>query len=85
MTFMVECFFYKTKFSCGQVDMTFVKTARQLKIVLGFLTSDLLHTIELNLASRSSMSFYTKLLHAVPANERKTLLAVIFVTILKVC
>ena len=26
--------------SCGQVDMTFVKAAWQLKIVLGFLTSD---------------------------------------------
>ena len=36
-----------TKISCGQVDMTFVKAAIQLQVVVGFLTSDFSHTREL--------------------------------------
>ena len=64
----------KNKISCGQVGITFVKAAGQLKIVFGYLRSDFSHTRELNQTYRK---LGTKLLQAVSANERRNLQTVI--------
>ena len=40
MTFFGCSFVFRTRFSCGQVDMAFVKALGQLKIVLVLLISE---------------------------------------------
>ena len=50
----------RSKITCGQVDMTFIKATWQLKIVLGFLTSDFSQTRELNLTSMSKYELLYK-------------------------
>ena len=72
MTFVKAVFLgipdIRSKISCGQVDMTFIKAAWQLKIVLGYM---------IHQKARSKMCFCIKLLQAVSANGRRNLLAVI--------
>ena len=51
--------------------MTFIKAASQLKIDLGFLTSDFSHTRVLYLASTIKYELLYKAVAAVSANERR--------------